>query len=145
MRRNTVLIDRLKADILFAVKAKSELAVGLLKLVLGECQAKDNYKDDFIVKFCRKVIESNIETMRLAGEKVNLLRENELLRSYVPSELSEAELQVYVDQISPEIMAAKSEGQAIGCLVRHLKSLSLTTSGEVAKATVKRIRGGICV
>ena len=38
-----MLIDRLKADILFAVKAKSELAIGLLKLVLGECQAKDNY------------------------------------------------------------------------------------------------------
>jgi len=140
-----MLIDRLKSDILFAVKAKSELAVGLLKLVLGECQAKDNYNDDFIVKFCRKVIENNVQTMSLAGEQVKLLRENELLRAYVPAELSEAELQVYIDQISPEIMAAKSEGQAIGCLVKHLKSLSLTTSGETAKSAVKRIRGGICV
>jgi uncharacterized protein YqeY len=140
-----MLIDRLKSDILFAVKAKSELAIGLLKLVLGECQAKDNYSDDFIVKFCRKVIENNLETMRLAGEKVKLLRENELLRAYVPAELSEAELQVYIDQISPEIMAAKSEGQAIGILSKHLKGLSLITSGETAKSAVKRIRGGICV
>lgn len=140
-----MLIDRLKSDILFAVKAKSELAIGILKLVLGECQAKDNYTDDFIVKFCRKVIENNMETMRLAGEKVKLLRENELLRSYVPAELNEAELQVYIDQISPQIMAAKSEGQAIGCLVKHLKGLSLSTSGDTAKAVVKRIRGGICV
>lgn len=77
--------------------------------------------------------------------KVKLLRENELLRSYVPAELSEAELQVYIDQISPQIMAAKSEGQAIGCLVKHLKSLSLTTSGETAKSAVKKIRDGITI
>lgn len=139
------LIDRLKTDIGFAVRARSELASSLLKLVLGDCQSKNDYSDEFIVKTCRDIIKNNNKTIELGGESVKLSRENELLRAYIPYELSEAEVEVYADQISTEIMAAKSDGQAIGVLNKHLKGLDLKTSGEVAKISVKRIRGGITI
>ena len=139
------LITRLKADINFAVKAQSSLASSLLKLVLGDCQSKNDYSDEFIVKTCRDIIKNNNKTIELGGESVKLSRENELLRAYIPYELNQAEVEVYADQISTEIMAAKSDGQAIGVLNKHLKMLDLRTSGDVAKISVKRIRGGITI
>lgn len=138
-----MLIDKLKSDIEFAVRSRSELASSLLKIVLGDCQLKNDFSDEFIVKTCRKLIESNTETIKLSKgrDEVSLTRQNELLRDYVPSLLNEAEVQIYSDQISIEILDAKSEGQAIGCLMRHLKGLGLNTSGEIAKESVKKIRG----
>jgi hypothetical protein len=134
-----MIIDTLKADILLATKTRNQLASDVLKVVLAECQLRNNFTDDFIIKFCRKLVESNSETMKF-GESVKLSRENELLRSYLPKEVSGVELSVYAGRISDEIKAAKTEGQAIGVLVKYVKSLGLVTSGEPVKEIVQKLR-----
>lgn len=136
-----MLIDTLKSDIVFATKSRNELASGLLKVVLAECQAKDKYDDDFIMRYCRKIIENNVETINHGGNSVKLNRENELLRSYLPTELTDEQISSFANDISDAIKAAKSEGQAIGILSKHIKSLGLSANGEILKNKVKLIRG----
>ena len=137
--RIPVLIDVIKADITTATRMRNQLASDILKVVLGECQTKNNFSDDFIVKYCRDIVKGNTETMSF-GESVKLSRENELLRSYLPKEVSEDELVVYAKQIATDIKSAKSDGQAVGVLVKYVKALGLLANGDIAKKVVASIR-----
>jgi uncharacterized protein YqeY len=138
-----MLIDQLKSDIELATRGRNALASALLKVVLGECQAKNKFDDEFIVSYCRKMIQSNLETIGLGGDSVKLNRENELLRSYVPASLTAEELQIHVDKLYIEIVSAKSEGQATGILSKYLKSLGLSADGAVMVPLVKKARAVI--
>jgi uncharacterized protein YqeY len=138
-------LEKLKSDILFATKSRNELASSLLKVVLGECQSKDKYDDDFIVSYCRKMIQSNSETMALGGDSVKLSRENELLREYVPKELSLEELQIHADRLAIEIVDAKSDGQAMGVLSKYLKSIGTSAGGETLKVVIGKLRQKVTV
>lgn len=138
-----MLVDRLKSDILYATKNRDRLLSGLLKIVLGDCQLKNKFDDAFIQQTCKKMIESNLETLKLGGHSTQLLTENEILSEYVPKELSEAELQIHADKMSIEIADARSEGQAVGLLLKYLKSIDLNANGTAAKAAVKVIREGV--
>ena len=137
--RRPMLINIIKADITTATRMRNQLASDILKVVLGECQTKNNFSDDFIIKYCRDIVKGNTETMKF-GESVKLSRENELLRSYLPKELSKEELEVYAGQISGEIKAAQSDKHAIGVLIKYVKSLGLLASGDAAKELVSSIR-----
>ena len=139
------LIDRLKSDILYATKNRVSLMSSLLKIVLGDCQTKNKFDDDFIELTCRKLVESNLETIKLGGESAVLRTENEILSSYIKEDLSEAQLQIHADKLAIEIADAKSEGQAVGLLMKYLRSIDLRTSGDAAKAAVKAIREGVSI
>ena len=134
-----MLIDTIKADITTATRMRNQVASDILKVVLAECQTKNNFSDDFIIKYCRDIVKGNTETMSF-GESVKLSRENELLRSYLPKEVSEADLIVYANQIPDDIKAAKSDGQAVGVLVKHVKALGLLANGDLAKKVVATLR-----
>lgn len=73
---------------------------------------------------------------------MKLTRENELLRSYVPASLSEEELQIHADKMQIEILAARSEGQAIGALTKHLKSIGLHAHRETIKNVIAKMKVG---
>ena len=137
--RIPVLIDVIKANIISATKMRNQLASDILKVVLGECQTRNDFTDDFIIRYCREIIKGNTETMKF-GESAKLSRENELLRSYLPKEVNKVELEVYAGRIAEEIKAAKSDKHAIGVLVKYVKSLGLLASGDAAKELVSSIR-----
>jgi len=137
-----MLIDQLKADIERATRGRNTLASSLLKVVLAECQTRNKFDDDFIISYCRKMIQSNLETIGAGGDQVKLNRENELLRSYVPASLSEEELQIHADKMQIEILAARSDGQAIGILSKHLKSMGLSAHGDTMKSVIAKMKVG---
>lgn len=136
------IIDQLRSDIERATKSRNIVASSILKVVLGECQTKNKFDDEFIIAYCRKMIQSNIETMGLGGDSVKLNRENELLRSYVPASLSEQELKIHADKLQIEILAARSDGQAIGVLSKYLKSIGLSANGDVMKSVISKVKIG---
>ena len=137
--RIPVLIDVIKANIISATKMRNQLASDLLKVVLGECQTRNDFTDDFIIRYCREIVKGNTETMKF-GESAKLSRENELLRSYLPKEVSKVELEVYAGQISGEIKAAQSDKHAVGVLIKYVKSLGLLASGDAAKEVISPLR-----
>ena len=134
-----MLIDVIKANIISATKMRNQLASDILKVVLGECQTRNDFTDDFIIRYCREIVKGNTETMKF-GESAKLSRENELLRSYLPKEVSKVELEVYAGQISGEIKAAQSDKHAVGVLIKYVKSLGLLASGDASKEVILPIR-----
>jgi hypothetical protein len=135
-----MLIDDIKADILAFTKARNTDATALLKIVLGECQSKNKYDNDFVIAYCRKLMQGNMETINAGGNEVKLTAENKLLEKYVPAYLDASGVLSQAQQVIDGIMAAPSEGQGIGVLTKYLKLNGLHASPETIKSTVVEIR-----
>lgn len=144
-----VLIDDIKRQITSAMKSGDGVARDVLRLALGEIQTAEARKnapasDDDAAGAVRKLIKSNEETLALAGEgeraKV-LRREIEVLSSLLPRQLSVDEIVAALASENEAIKAAKSDGQATGIAMKHLKASGAAVSGGEVGAAVKRIRG----
>ncbi|WP_394823602.1 GatB/YqeY domain-containing protein [Pendulispora albinea] len=138
-----MLVDTLKARALEAMKAKDAVASNILRLALGEIQtagARSSREptEDEAVAVVRKLIKSNEETLSLAqeGEQRSVLeKEIALLRSFLPASLSVEAIVLALGPVVEAIRGAKSEGQATGVAMKHLKSTGANVQGpDVAKA-----------
>lgn len=137
-----MLIDDIKADILVFTKARNADATALLKIVLGECQLKNKYDNDFVIAYCRKLMQSNMETINAGGNEAKLSAENTLLEKYLPALLSEDDALFHAQQVMGDILAARTEGQAIGILSKYLKSQGLSTAPNTIKSVISNVKVG---
>lgn len=144
-----MLVDTIKAQALQAMKAKDSLATSILRLALGEVQtaeARTNRKatDDEVTAVLRKLIKSNDETLAVAvdeDQKRILTQENTLLAALLPASLTPEQIAEALAPVAEAIREAKSEGQATGVAMRHLKTTGAVVSGTAVGAAVKQIRG----
>jgi hypothetical protein len=134
-----MMINLIKTKIEEAVRAKDTTASNIFKLVLSECQRANKEDDDFIVKFMGKIVEGNNETLKYRADE-KLVRENNLLRPYLPILIDRAGVMLNASKIPDSIKAAKSDGQAIGVLSKHLKQLGLDFNIEDVKHAIFTIR-----
>jgi uncharacterized protein YqeY len=144
-----VLVDDIKKQITSAMKSGDTVARDVLRLALGEIQTAEARKnapssDDDVAAAVRKLIKSNEETLGLegSGERANVLRrEIEILSSLLPKQLSVDDIVLALASEHEAIKAAKSDGQATGVAMKHLKSTGAAVSGNEVGAAVKKIRG----
>ncbi len=144
-----MLVDTIKAQALQAMKAKDALATSILRLALGEVQtaeARTNRKatDDEVTAVVRKLIKSNDETLAVAvdeDQKRTLGRENAVLAALLPATLTPEQIAESLAPVAAAIREAKSEGQATGVAMKHLKTTGAVVSGTAVGAAVKQIRG----
>ena len=134
-----MMINLIKTKIEEAVRAKDTTASNIFKLVLSECQRVNKEDDDFIVKFMGKIVEGNNETLKYRADE-KLVRENDLLRPYLPILIDRAGVILNASKITDSIKNARMEGQAIGALSKHLKQLGLDFNIEDVKYAVSTIR-----
>jgi uncharacterized protein YqeY len=146
------LIQKLK-DRLPITMRDPALAVekDLIRLVLGEVQLAESREeaktlvDVDVQRFIQKTIDGNDEIIvALAGkgdERVPRLQaENAILKSWLPSSLSEAEVLTALETIRDSLMGAKSDGQATGMALAHFKKQGQAVQGPVVNAAVKKFR-----
>jgi uncharacterized protein YqeY len=125
----------------------------LLSVILGdistaEARSGKQLPDADVEKLLRKMMENNTETLtqlkshnRAGDPQVAVLkREIALLTALLPQSLNVDAIAKALESLHAEIVSAKSEGQAIGLAVRHLKGLSLNAQGQDVSAVVKQIR-----
>ncbi len=144
-----MLVDTIKAQALQAMKAKDSLATSILRLALGEVQtaeARTNRKatDDEVTAVLRKLIKSNDETLAVAvdeEQKRILTQENTVLAALLPASLTPEQIVEALAPVAAAIREAKSEGQATGVAMKHLKTTGAVVSGTTVGAAVKQIRG----
>ncbi|HWL85521.1 MAG TPA: GatB/YqeY domain-containing protein [Polyangiaceae bacterium] len=145
-----MLVEILKARALEAMKSKDREATNIFRLALGEIQtfgARNNRDatEEEAVAVVRKLIKSNEETLSMAQDaeqRRTLEKENALLQSLLPATLSVEAIAAALGPVVDAIRAAKSEGQATGVAMKHLKSTGAAAAGtDVAKA-IKQLRGG---
>lgn len=149
------MLDVLKQRLLEARKASQPVEMGVLQVVLGDAsmiEARTGKKatDDEIEKLIRKTLLGNQETLGLlekSGQQggdnhAKLTRENVLLQSLLPQTLPVADIVAELSGLAEGLCGAKSEGQATGMAMKHLKGKNLRVLGEDVAVAVKQLRGG---
>ncbi len=144
-----MLVDDIKKQITGAMKSGDVVARDVLRLALGEIQTAEARKnapatEEDAANAVRKLIKSNEETLGLTtdGERATTLRrEIEVLSALLPKQLSVDDIVAALASEHEAIKAAKSDGQATGVAMKHLKASGAAVSGNDVGAAVKKIRG----
>ena len=107
-------------------------ARNLYKVVLGEWQTKtamDKGSDEMGFNIVRKMIKANEENLGYLTESdprtAKYKEENKLLEVLMPSFLSLEDIQRELSSVEDTIKGAKSDGQAMGLAMKHLKGQGL--------------------
>ena len=129
-----MLRARLNDDLKDALKAKDQLAVATLRLILAALKDRDiaargkgnsdGVKDDEIIQLLQKMVRQrrdSIEAYQNGGRQDLAEREAaeiEVIKRFLPEELDEAEVQSAVEQTIAELQAdsVKDMGKVIGTL-----------------------------
>jgi uncharacterized protein len=142
-----MLVDELKKRITLAMKDRDEVAKDVLRVALGEIQTQEHrankvMSDEEGAAVVRRLIKSNEETLALStGERATTLRrEIDILSALLPKRMTIDEIATALGAQREAIRAAKSEGQATGLAMKHLKGTGAAFDGADAAEAVKRIR-----
>ncbi|MFL5246031.1 MAG: GatB/YqeY domain-containing protein [Gemmataceae bacterium] len=127
---------------------KDLLSVILGDIATAEARSGKELPDPDVEKVLRKMVESNTETLSQlrshnrgdAPQVAVLEREIAVLKSLLPATLDAQAIVQALLPIKDDIVSAKSDGQATGLAMKHLKGLSLSVQGQDVSAAVKEIR-----
>jgi uncharacterized protein len=144
----TVIVDEIKKHIAAAMKSGDTVARDVLRLALGEIQTAEARKnaalsEDEGMAALRKLIKSNEETLSLSVEgegAAALRREIDVLSALLPKSLSVDAIVAALESERDAIKAAKSDGQATGIAMKHLKAGGHVVSGNDVGAAIKKMR-----
>lgn len=144
-----MLYDKLRADLTIARKNKDKEKVNTLSYIVGSLVSNAEMingdkvvKDSAVNSFLKKYIENNEYTIRVYNQLSNLnetelgdrdiiARQNDIARAYLPSTLSETELNEIIDN-------ALAENPNIGYVMGVLRNkYDSRYDGKVASSIVK--------
>ena len=138
-----MLIDRIKADRLEAMKARDELRKNLLGTLFAAATKETKTPDDATVtKSIRAFVKSLDETILLLRDRgldaAQQTNERAILETYLPTTLGEAELRASIAELVAALpeRSPKAMGQVMAALkARHGDALdSKAASGLVREA-----------
>ncbi len=144
-----MLVDEIKKRVVQAMKDNDTVAKDILRLALGEIQTSEARSgrpatEEEAVGALRKLVKSNEETLSMStddAQKATLLREIALLGAFLPATMTTEAILAALAPVKDAIVAAKSEGQATGVAMKHLKSTGATVSGNDVGVAIKQLRG----
>jgi uncharacterized protein len=144
-----MIAEELKKQMMSAMKSRDEVAKNVLGVARGEIQtaearANRPLTEDEAIAVVRKLLKSNEETLAAAPDAAGaatLRTENALLSALLPAKMGVDGIVAALESQREAIRAAKSDGQATGVAMKHLKGAGVggVDGGDVAEA-VKRIR-----
>ncbi|HEY3821288.1 MAG TPA: GatB/YqeY domain-containing protein [Polyangiaceae bacterium] len=149
-----MLIDEIKTRLLAARQARDPVANNVLGLALGEIQtaearANRALAEDEAMAVVRKLVKSNEETLAHVGNAggdatrgSDLRREIEVLSSLLPKALTAAAVADALAPVADAVRAAKTEGQAMGVAMKHLKTSGAVVESAAVQEAIKRLRSG---
>ncbi len=143
-----MLIDEIKKRSMQAMKDRDTVAKEVLRVALGEIQvaearANRDATDEEAMAAVRKLIKSNEETRAVStdeAQKATLTREIEVLSALLPKSLGVDEIVAALEPVREALRAAKSDGQATGVAMKHLKSTGAVVNGNDVSAAVRQVR-----
>jgi len=144
-----MLIDEIKTRMMRALRDRDEVVRNILGLAVGEIQtaearANRALGEDEAMAVVRKLVKSNEETLALSGtddaRAAGLRREIEALSALLPRSLSVEQIADALSPVADAIRAAKSDGQAMGVAMKHLKATGAIAGAPDVQQAVKRVR-----
>jgi uncharacterized protein YqeY len=145
-----MVTDEIKMRMRAAMQARDELAKNILGLAFGEIQtaearANRALTDDEAVAIVRKLVKANEETLgHASGEDARaaeLRREIDVLSSLLPKALSVEAIAAALAPVAEAVRGAKSDGQAMGVAMKHLKASGASVEAPAVQQAVRALRG----
>lgn len=144
-----MLSDDIKAQMLQALKARRGVEKEILRVLLGEIQTvaargQTPLSDDDVIAIVRKLIKSNEESKELSNDAdvaATLGLEIDILKRFLPKTLDVEDIVTALGPVSDSVRGSKSEGQAIGVAMKHLKATGAAVTGTLVASAVQRMRG----
>ena len=144
-----MLLDDIKARMFKAMKAGNSVEKEILRVAVGEITteaARDGRtgSDEEAQAILKKIIKSNEESLAVADDqekKAVLEQEISVLAAFLPKSLSVDEILSALAGASDAVREAKSEGQATGVAMKHLKAAGAVVNGKDVAQAVARLRG----
>jgi uncharacterized protein len=143
----------LQAKLQEAMKSRNDLAKNLLRIIMGEAstlRARSGKEpaEAEIHGIIRKVIAGNNETRKELEQRgqtnheayPRLAEENAYLDTLLPRTLDQAAIKKELEPLVADLKTAKSDGQATGLAMKHLKQKGLAVLGEDVAAAVRALR-----
>ncbi len=128
------LLEQIEQDIITAMKEKDEMKVSTLRMLKSalknsEIQKKAELEESDVIKVIQSQIKSRNDSVELykkgAREELAVKEEKEIeiLKKYLPSQLSEEEIQTKVSQIIAEVNAQNIQdmGKVMGKASQEFK------------------------
>lgn len=106
-------------------------------MILSETHRINKQDDQTVIAIIAKLIESNKETLAY-GHNVKLVKENEVLKEFLPATVSKEQLKEKLATIRPALLSAKG-GQSIGIAIKYLRSEGVSFLNTDVKETVEDI------
>ncbi|MGL4555483.1 MAG: GatB/YqeY domain-containing protein [Gemmataceae bacterium] len=147
------LMQTLRTKLTESRKAGRPVELSVIQVVLGEAtmaEARSGQapSDEEVEKIVRKTMLGNAETMGLMEKRglvndahARLGAENAFLQTLLPATLGVDEVVAALAEAADAVKAAKSDGQATGVAMKHLKGKGLKVLGDDVSAAVRRLRG----
>ncbi|MBF0103444.1 MAG: GatB/YqeY domain-containing protein [Desulfobacterales bacterium] len=113
------LKERIKQDLVTAMKARDEFKKETLRVVLGELNRMDKKElsDDEIVKVLKKMVKSEKETLHALGktEDSDYIK---VIESYLPQQATSEEIKSWI-QTNIDFSTFKDKVQAMKPIMQH--------------------------
>jgi len=141
------LFEKIKTDVTRAQKERNAVLLGILRLLVSELKYKEidaggNLTDDLVIGVLQKEAKKRQESIEIytkINDKVRTDSERnelEIISSYLPTMMSEAEVEVEVDKIAAE--SPLRGGQLVGVVMGKLRGK--TNGGLVARIINERYK-----
>jgi uncharacterized protein YqeY len=150
------LEETIKSRIKQAMKDHDETARDVLRVVLGQIQLESSEAattEEQKLSVVRKLIKSNQLTLASMGERPveqwssewtanadQLKREIVLLESLLPKTWSGDEIAAFIREKGLDVVSPRSDGQAMGAVMKELKAVNAPVDSATVKATVEAMR-----
>ncbi len=144
-----MLIDEIKSRMTRAMRERDDVVRNILGLAVGEIQtaearANRALGDEEATAVVRKLLKSNEETLSLTSaddpRAAVLRREIEALTALLPASLTVPQIVVALGPVADAIRAAKSDGQAMGVAMKHLKAAGAVAAAPDVQQALKQVR-----
>ena len=143
-----MLTEQIRERVKQAMRSGDAIEKNVLRVALGEVQSEESrsgktLNDEAVGALLRKLVKSNQDTLAAGpnAERRHILeREVEILKELLPRTLSVEEVQEALAPVSEAVLAAKSDGQATGVAMKHLKSSGAAVTGQEVAQAVKAMR-----
>jgi len=128
--------ERIKGDLIEAIKAKDAEKREALRVVLGEFdrQDKKDLTDQEVAAVLRKLVKSERETLELKGESDSVFART--LEEYLPKMATDEEITAFIhDNI--DFSQFKNMMQAMGPIMKHFGE---TADGHAVKRILQNLK-----
>ncbi|MDX2052330.1 MAG: GatB/YqeY domain-containing protein [Polyangiaceae bacterium] len=143
-----MLVDEIKKQMFAAMKANQTTEKEILRVAVGELQTVQSrsetpLSDEDALSVLRKLVKSNEESLASTtsdSERAVLLREIEVLRTFLPTSLTLDQIKAALEPVLAAIRAASGDGSAVGVAMKQLKAVDARVDGKDVALAVKQLR-----